>query len=78
MVQRISPLFVEVGVSELIAYSRDLLLPVVAPLDVPVHNNADTGTGRSTGRPLYTPVRMRTHMNIEAGIASWDADKGRS
>ena len=73
----------EVGVSELIAYSRDLLLPVVAPLDVPVYNNADTGTGCSTGRPLYTPVRMRTHMetttwNIEAGIASWDADKGRS
>ena len=48
-----------------------------------MYNTADTGTDRSTGRLLYTPVRMRTHMetrmqNLDAGIASGDADKGRS
>jgi len=83
VVQRISPLFVEIGVPKLIAYTRDFFFTDVAPLDVPVYNNADTGTGRRTSRLLYTPIRMRSHMettmwNLEAGIASWDADKGRS
>mmetsp|Transcript_20554 Transcript_20554/g.48545 ORF Transcript_20554/g.48545 Transcript_20554/m.48545 type:complete len:103 (-) Transcript_20554:82-390(-) len=44
-------------------------------LDVLVYNSADTGTSRSTGRPLCTPGRMWTHMetmmrNLEAGIKS--------
>jgi isopenicillin N synthase-like dioxygenase len=52
---------------------------IVRPLDVFV-NSAAEGTPQ---RPLYTPVKMRTHMettmrNLEKGIASWDAAEGRS
>ena len=52
---------------------------IVRPLGVFV--NSTTAEGKS--RPLYTPVRMRTHMettmrNLEKGIASWDAEEGRS
>ena len=51
---------------------------IVRPLDVFVNNNAE-----GTPSPLYTPVKMRTHMettmrNLERGIASWDAEMGRS
>ena len=51
---------------------------IVRPLDVFVNTTAD-----GMPRPLYTPVKMRMHMettmrNLEKGIASWDAEEGRS
>ena len=53
---------------------------IVRPLDVFMNS---TSTAEGMPRPLYTPVKMRTHMettmrNLEKGIASWDAEEGRS